>query len=139
MRADSTSTLNWTERPDAQTLMAKLRGGLLDQASFAFRVIRQTWSDDRTQRTIEEVSLDRGDVSIVNYGGNPTTSVDARSRRPGTGDLGLYQARLRAIKIRRHPAVFIGVAPNESSLSQDPNFKASRARRIDPSRDGTDA
>ena len=36
-------------------------------------------------------------MSVVNYGANPTTSVTARSRRGG--NLGLYQARLRSIKI----------------------------------------
>jgi len=86
--------------PDVQTLMRKIGAGLMDQCSFAFRVIRQEWSDDRSQRSIEEVSLDRGDVSVVNFGASPATSVDARSRRPGTGNLSLYQYRLRAIKMR---------------------------------------
>ena len=90
--------------PDAQTLMRKIGAGLMDQASFAFRVIRQEWSDDRSQRTIKEVSLDRGDVSIVNYGASPTTTVDARwRRRPGTGNLGLYQAKARALALGCRP------------------------------------
>ena len=59
--------------PDAQTLMRKIGAGLMDQASFAFRVIRQNWNDSHTQRTIQEVSLDRGDVSVVNFGASPTT------------------------------------------------------------------
>ena len=66
--------------PDAAVLMRKVGSGLMDQCSFAFRVIKQDWSDDRTQRTIREVSLDRGDVSVVNYGASPVTSVDARGR-----------------------------------------------------------
>ena len=70
--------------PDAQALMRKVGSGLMDQCSFAFRVIKQDWSDDRSQRTIHEVSLDRGDVSVVNYGASPMTSVDARGRRRGT-------------------------------------------------------
>lgn len=47
--------------------------GDLDEMSFAFRVMRQEWNDDYDRRWINEVSLDKGDVSLVNYGANPTT------------------------------------------------------------------
>ena len=88
--------------PDAQTLMRKIASGLMDQASFAFRVIQQSWSDDRSQRTIEEVSLDRGDVSVVNYGASPATTVDARSPRPeGRYPLSLYMAKAEALRLRQ--------------------------------------
>jgi hypothetical protein len=46
--------------------------------SFAFRVIRQKWSEDRTLRVLTEVSLADGDVSVVTYPAYPTTSVEAR-------------------------------------------------------------
>jgi HK97 family phage prohead protease len=83
---------------DAQTLMRKIRDGLMDECSFAFRVVRQSWNDDHTERTIQEVSLDRGDVSICNYGANPSTLVDARGR-------GLHRGRrsvdtLQMLRIR---------------------------------------
>ena len=52
--------------------------GDVDQMSFAFRVIRQKWSDDRSQRVLTEVSLADGDVSVVTYPAYPTTSVEAR-------------------------------------------------------------
>jgi phage head maturation protease len=45
--------------------------------SFAFRVTRQQWSPDYDQRDILEVDLHRGDVSVVNFGANPATSVGA--------------------------------------------------------------
>jgi hypothetical protein len=48
--------------------------------SFAFRVIRQNWSKDRTERTLTEVSLADGDVSVVTYPAYPTTSVEARQK-----------------------------------------------------------
>jgi hypothetical protein len=38
------------------------------------------WSPDYTEYRIQEVDLDRGDVSAVNYGANPYTSIAARSR-----------------------------------------------------------
>jgi hypothetical protein len=46
--------------------------------SFAFRVIRQKWNEDRTMRTLTEVSLADGDVSVVTYPAYPATSVEAR-------------------------------------------------------------
>jgi HK97 family phage prohead protease len=46
----------------------------MDEMSFAFRVTRQEWSPDYTQRDITEVNLSKGDVSLVNYGANPHTS-----------------------------------------------------------------
>lgn len=64
---------------DAKRVHAKVASGLMDQCSFAFRVTRQEWDEDYENRTITEVSLDRGDVSVVNYGANPITSVSARS------------------------------------------------------------
>jgi HK97 family phage prohead protease len=52
--------------------------GDVDQMSFAFRVIRQKWSEDRSRRILTEVSLADGDVSVVTYPAYPTTSVEAR-------------------------------------------------------------
>jgi HK97 family phage prohead protease len=52
--------------------------GDVDQMSFAFRVIRQKWSEDRSRRVLTEVSLSDGDVSVVTYPAYPTTTVEAR-------------------------------------------------------------
>lgn len=61
--------------PDVQRLMPKMRRGDMDEMSFAFRVRAQDWNSDYTQRTITEVSLQKGDVSVVNYGMNPNTAA----------------------------------------------------------------
>lgn len=61
--------------PDVQALLPKMRRGDLDEMSFAFRVKDQEWNSDYTHRTITEVSLQKGDVSVVNYGMNPNTRV----------------------------------------------------------------
>jgi HK97 family phage prohead protease len=53
--------------------------GLIDQMSFAFRVVNQSWDEDYTQRDITEVNIHRGDVSVVNQGANPATSFSLRS------------------------------------------------------------
>ena len=59
--------------PAVQTLRSAMERGDLDEMSFGFRVIRQEWSPDWLQRDISEVSLHKGDVSVVNYGANPHT------------------------------------------------------------------
>jgi len=83
--------------PDAVTLVNKIRSGLLDQMSFAFKVTKQTWSDDGSLRTIQAVDIDRGDVSVVNFGASPTTSVDARSRgQRDAGNLNYYRLLAQA-------------------------------------------
>jgi HK97 family phage prohead protease len=64
-----------TEGRDLYKLVER---GDVDQMSFAFRVIRQKYNEDRTQRTLTEVSLADGDVSVVTYPAYPTTSVEAR-------------------------------------------------------------
>lgn len=74
--------------PDVQRLEAKMRRGDMDEMSFAFRVKSQSWSvhddypeDDHALRTITEVSLHKGDVSVVNWGANPTTTADVLGKR----------------------------------------------------------
>jgi HK97 family phage prohead protease len=64
-----------TEGRDLYKLVER---GDVDQMSFAFRVIRQKWNEDRSVRTLTEVSLADGDVSVVTYPAYPTTSVEAR-------------------------------------------------------------
>jgi HK97 family phage prohead protease len=63
---------------EGRDLYKLVERGDVDQMSFAFRVIRQKYNDDRSQRTLTEVSLADGDVSVVTYPAYPTTSVEAR-------------------------------------------------------------
>ena len=63
---------------ESRDLWTLVQRGDVDQMSFAFRVIRQKWSDDRSERTLTEVSLADGDVSVVTYPAYPATSVEAR-------------------------------------------------------------
>lgn len=72
--------------PEVQSLVVKMERGDMDEMSFAFRVKAQEWKaadgfddDNQSYRTITEVSLHKGDVSVVNWGANPTTSVGVRS------------------------------------------------------------
>lgn len=66
------------EDPDVAQLASKMDRGLLDEMSFAFRIERQEWNEDYTKRYITELSLHKGDVSVVNYGANDKTSVNLR-------------------------------------------------------------
>lgn len=69
--------------PDTQAardLYTLVERGDVDQMSFAFRVIRQKWNDSRTERTLTELSLADGDVSVVTYPAYPTTTVEAREQ-----------------------------------------------------------
>ncbi|WP_051844205.1 HK97 family phage prohead protease [Streptomyces sp. NRRL S-813] len=66
-----------TGRSDVSDMLTALEEGSVDEMSFAFRVTRQQWSPDYDQRDILEVDLHRGDVSVVNFGANPATSVGA--------------------------------------------------------------
>lgn len=65
--------------PDVQRLEIKMERGDLDEMSFAFRVKDDDWDDDTDERRLLEVSLHKGDVSVVNFGANPATSAQLNS------------------------------------------------------------
>lgn len=67
------------ERSDAKDVALAVKDGTAPQASFAFRVINDAWNEDYTDRTITEVSLKNGDVSICNFGANPAAYAAMRS------------------------------------------------------------
>jgi uncharacterized protein len=67
---------------DVAYILPKLRSGLVDEMSFAFRIVRGIWSPDYSEYRIEEVDIHRGDVAIVGYGANPYTEASARSDKP---------------------------------------------------------
>lgn len=69
------------ERGDVRDLALAIADGDIDQMSFAFRIVRGVWSPDYTEYRILEVDLDRGDVSAVNFGANPNTSIAARAKQ----------------------------------------------------------
>lgn len=63
------------EDSDVKNLVPKMRRGDVNEMSFGFRVKDQKWNKDYSHRIITEVSLHKGDVSVVSYGMNPTTSA----------------------------------------------------------------
>lgn len=88
------------ERTDVKDLVHAISDGDIDQMSFAFRIIRGQWSPDYTEYRILEVDLDRGDVSAVNYGANPNTSIAARAKQALAAVEDLPMTVLRALVAR---------------------------------------
>jgi HK97 family phage prohead protease len=87
--------------PDVQRLEPKMRRGDMDQMSFAFRVKAQEWkaapgfTDPESLRIIRAVDLNKGDVSVVNFGANPTTTASVRSAESRDGRTRLILARAK--------------------------------------------
>jgi HK97 family phage prohead protease len=96
MEADVTAA-----RSDVQDMLLALEDGSVDEMSFAFRVTRQMWSPDYDQRDILEVDLHRGDVSVVNFGANPATSVQPALRAADFDKLGDDDARALYERLQR--------------------------------------
>lgn len=65
--------------PDVQRLEVKMSRGDMDEMSFAFRTIRHEFNDDESERRLLELNLDKGDVSVVNFGASPHTSAGLRA------------------------------------------------------------
>lgn len=85
-------------------LLDSLEQRLADSMSFAFRVTRQEWNEDYTERRILEVRL--YDVSVVNYPANPAAVAQIRQERtapqPSTGlDLVSAKAFREALTLNR--------------------------------------
>lgn len=81
--------------PLVQTLRSAMDRGDLDEMSWAFRVTRQEWNDDYTERRVLEVQT--FDVSVVTYPANPATVALLRSQEPPAPQgMSLAYARLLA-------------------------------------------
>jgi len=88
-------------RGDVGDMLAAISDGDVDEMSFAFRVTRQLWSPDFDQRDILEVDLHRGDVSVVNFGANPATSVAPAMRAADFDRLDEADARALIERLQR--------------------------------------
>lgn len=86
---------------DVAYIAPKLAARLIDEMSFAFRIVRGRWSPDYEEYRIEEVDLHRGDVSIVGWGANPFTwgllqnSTEAAEVRTPAERVALMALRVR--------------------------------------------
>jgi hypothetical protein len=66
-------------RSDVNNLLLALARGDMGEASFKFRIDAGVWSPDYTEFRIQQVDLERGDVSSVNFGANPNAYSEMRS------------------------------------------------------------
>lgn len=73
--------------PHVQALRSAMERGDVDEMSFGFWITRQVWSPDFDQRDVLEASLNKGDVSVVNYGANPATAGASLNSRELSGRL----------------------------------------------------
>jgi HK97 family phage prohead protease len=67
--------------PAAAEVISGMKRGDIDQMSFAFKVVRDAWSADYSERIISEVKL--FDVSVVTYPANAATVVKLRADNGG--------------------------------------------------------
>lgn len=74
--------------PDVKRLVPKMARGDLNEMSFSFGMTEDgdEWSDDFSTRTLKQLNLNGGDVSIVTYPANPNANVSLRSRMLKTPD-----------------------------------------------------
>jgi HK97 family phage prohead protease len=68
------------KRTDVRDLVVAIDDRDITEMSFAFLIDDGGWNDDFTEFRIRKFDIDRGDVSAVNYGANPYTSIAARAR-----------------------------------------------------------
>lgn len=87
--------------PDAQRVISAMRRGDLSQMSFAFRTIKDSWSDDYSVRELREVQL--YDVSVVTYPAYEDTVAELRRGQHATvAASSPVLLRQRQIQIARH-------------------------------------
>lgn len=68
------------KRQDVSDLVIAIEDRNVTETSFAFMLDDGVWNEDFTEFEITRFDLNRGDVSAVNYGANPYTSISARQR-----------------------------------------------------------
>jgi HK97 family phage prohead protease len=69
------------EREDVRSMISAIDDGLMTEMSFAFMIPDGggMWSDNFDTFTVLRYDINRGDVSGVNYGASPHTSIAARA------------------------------------------------------------
>ena len=90
--------------PTAVSLASAMERGDMDQMSFAFKVLRDEWNSDYTERKIFELKL--FDVSMVTYPANPATVAKVRhdetvSETASGRSVEMAKRQLEAITARR--------------------------------------
>lgn len=85
----------------AADLLDAMSRGDVDEMSIAFRVIRQEWNEDYTERTIRELAL--LDVSAVSYPANPATHIQIAD--PTDNDRAAHTGENRGMSLEMAKAI----------------------------------
>ena len=107
--------------PLVQTVRSAMDRGDMDQMSIGFRVTRQEWNEDYTERWIREVQL--FDVSLVTFPANPTTSASLRSLDEALKALTAYD--IDPDEVRRviaHLETLLPIVEERTSAGLDPSL-----------------
>jgi HK97 family phage prohead protease len=115
------------KRQDVTDLVLAIQDRDVTEMSFAFMLQDGggVWTDDFQTFRIQELDIDRGDVSAVNYGANPYTDVAARSREilADLEHLPTGAARAAVERLQRRS----DIATIEAALAVDRPVEAPRA------------
>lgn len=84
--------------PDAARIISAMKRGDLTQMSFAFRTIKDSWSNDRMTRELREVQL--YDVSVVTFPAYEATVAELRGRNQGVIVADSVPTKLRSAQLR---------------------------------------
>jgi HK97 family phage prohead protease len=98
--------------PIVQSLASAMERGDMDEMSIGFLCTQQEWSPDWMTRRINEISLNRGDVSVVCWAANPNANGAAMAAVP------VSEAAARAAGLgreRRTPTEPYSVKPGETA------------------------
>jgi hypothetical protein len=115
--------------PHVQALRSAMDRGDVDEMSFGFWITRQQWSPDYEQLDVIEVNLNKGDVSIVNYGANPATAGAQLNAREVSGQLERLTAEQRREVFDRLAGEF-NPATDEQPAPAALGLFAARARAL---------
>jgi HK97 family phage prohead protease len=111
-------------------MVVLMEQGNLDEMSFAFRVMRQKWLNVEgeevpwwdmagVERHITEVSLQKGDVSVVNYGANPHTDAALRSLDEALRELTADRDSLDEADLRAAIDYFTSLLPADTESEEE--------------------
>lgn len=120
------------DNPTVQEIRSAMSRGDMDQMSIGFRVTRQEWNGDYTERLIREVQL--FDVSVVTFPASPTTnatlrSVDELIASIERGDLSEDEVR-RAIATLEARLTTVPAAPDVFADRDAADFERLARRRL---------
>lgn len=122
--------------PDVERLAPKMARGDLNQMSFGFRTISDIWEDDSSKRTLRELDLNDGDVSVVTYPANPHTA--AALRAAGGSLTEALTAALAALEARNAPAADVAALLSRAVRSLTPSDDETDEEAADPAGTETD-